>query len=332
MSGSLGLGIDLGGTKILVGVVGLASGKVHGRVKKRTRAEQGPDEVLDRVIAAVEEALDGLDRETAREVQSIGVAAAGQVDRGSGTLVAAPNLGGRIDMPLGTTLSNRLGLPVTLGNDVQAASLGELRFGAARGNARQLCVFIGTGIGGALIDNGELEPGPTGTAGELGHVVIDAGGRFCGCGGRGHLEAYGSRTAIARVLANEIGRGRPSKLTKLIEDENGDGADIAASIRSGMLARAAAEGDELVLEVLREAAWYLGLGLASAINFYNPLRIVLGGGLIEAMPDYVDLVAPVAKSNSLPAPGADVEIVASALGDDAGIVGAALMGAQVTRP
>lgn len=332
MSGSLGLGIDLGGTKILVGVIGLASGKVHCRVKKRTRADLGPDEVLDRVVTAVEEALDGLDRDAAREVQSIGVAAAGQVDRESGTLVASPNLGGRIDMPLGRTFSKRLSLPVTLGNDVQAASLGEMRFGAAHGTARQLCVFVGTGIGGALIDNGELDAGPTGTAGELGHLVIDAGGRFCGCGGRGHLEAYASRTAIARVLASEIGRGRPSKLTTLLEDENVDDEDLAASIRSGMLARAVDQGDELVLEVLREAAWYLGLGLASAINFYNPLRIVLGGGLIEAMPDYVDLVVPVVKTCALPAPAAGVEIVASALGDDAGIVGAALLGAQSARP
>lgn len=328
MSGCLGLGIDLGGTKILVGVVGIASGKVHGRVKKRTKADQGPDDVLDRVIAAVEEALDALDRDAARDVKSIGVAAAGQVDRDTGTLVAAPNLGGRIDMPLGHTLSKRLGLPVTLGNDVQAASLGELRFGAARGSDRQLCVFIGTGIGGALIDDGELQSGPGGTAGELGHMVIDAGGRFCGCGGRGHLEAYASRTAIARVLASEIGRGRSSKLTTLLEDEVDDNADIAASIRSGMLARAVEQGDALVLEVLREAAWYLGLGLASAINFYNPLRIVLGGGLIEAMPGFVDLVAPVAKTSALPAPAANVEIVASALGDDAGIVGAALLGAE----
>lgn len=332
MSGSLGLGVDLGGTKILVGVIGLTSGKVHGRVKKRTRADQGPDEVLDRVVAAVEEVLDGLDRDAAREVQSIGVAAAGQVDRDSGTLVAAPNLGGRIDMPLGRILGKRWGLPVTLGNDVQAASLGEMRFGSARGIARQLCVFIGTGIGGALIDNGELDAGPTGTAGELGHMVIDAGGRFCGCGGRGHLEAYASRTAIALVLAREIERGRPSRLTALLEDENDGNADIAGSIRSGMLARAVEQDDGLVLEVLREAAWYLGLGLASAINFYNPQRVVLGGGLIEAMPGYVDLVAPLAKTSALPAPAAGVEIVASALGDDAGIVGAALLGAQGARP
>lgn len=328
MSTALGLGIDLGGTKILVGIVEVGTGKVLHRVKKRTKADQGPVEVLDRVVSAVTEAFDSLDREATQTIGSIGVAAAGQVDRQTGTLIEAPNLGGRIDMPIGRTLGKRWALPVTLGNDVQAAALGELRFGAGRGAARQVCVFVGTGIGGALIDGGELDRGESGTAGELGHLVIDANGRFCGCGGRGHLEAYASRSAIARVLASEIGRGRQTVLTRLLDEEREDrGDDVAASIRSGVLARAAQLGDELVVETLRQAAWFLGLGLASVINFYNPQRIVLGGGLVEALPSYLDLVAPVARMNALPAPGAAVDIVASALGDDAGIVGAALLGA-----
>lgn len=327
MNAPLGLGVDLGGTKILVGVVELATGNVRSRVKKRTKSGQGADEVLERLVSAVEEAIHELDRASRDDLRTIGVAAAGQVDRATGTLVAAPNLGGRIDMPIARELEKHWELPVTLGNDVQTAALGEARFGAARGARRQVCVFVGTGVGGALIDGGELDAGHTGTAGELGHLIIDAGGRFCGCGGRGHLEAYASRTAIARVLASELERGRVSILTELLKEAADDGVNIPASIRSGMLAKAVAAGDELVVEAVREAAYYLGLGLASAINVYNPARIVLGGGLVEALPTFVDLVAPIARASALPIAGATVEIVASELGDDAGIVGAALLGA-----
>lgn len=332
MTVPLGLGVDLGGTKILVGVVDLATGRVRSRVKKRTKAELGADEVLERLVSAVEETIHELDHAARDELRSIGVAAAGQVDRETGTLVVAPNLGGRIDMAIARELGKRWDLPVTLGNDVQTAALGEVRFGAARGARRQVCVFVGTGIGGALIDGGELDPGPTGSAGELGHLIVHAGGRFCGCGGRGHLEAYASRTAIAHVLANELGRGRVSILTELLKESADDGINMPASIRSGVLAKAVEARDELVVEAIREAAYYLGLGLASVINFYNPVRIVLGGGLVEALPTFVDLVAPIARASALPFAGARVEIVASELGDDAGIVGAALLGASATAP
>lgn len=326
MAGPYGLGIDLGGTKILAGVVDLTSGAVLARAKKRTKSDQGPDELLDRLGDAAEEALDGARLPKQARVATVGVAAAGQVDPRQGVLRAAPNLGGQIDLAIGPTLRRRLDRPVRLGNDVQTAALGELRFGAGQGAARLLCVFVGTGIGGALLRDGALDRGVTATAGELGHMVIDASGRYCGCGGRGHLEAYASRTAIARALVAELGRGRDSVLRRLL-DEEGEGVAVTA-IRSGLLARAVAERDELTLEVLHEAARYLGLGLASAINFYNPDRIVLGGGVVEALPQFVELVAPIARREALPAAAAGVEIAGSRLGDDAGIVGAALLGAD----
>jgi glucokinase len=323
-----GLGIDLGGTKILAGVINLDKGEVVATAKKKTKTKQGVGELLDRLGDAAEEALAAAKLRDGT-VSSIGVAAAGQVDPRRGVVIAAPNLGGLANIPIGETLTARLGLPVRLGNDVQGAALGEESFGAGKGVDRLLCVFVGTGVGGALINAGELDSGPTATAGEIGHLIVHADGRYCGCGGRGHLEAYASRTAMTQRLLEELRRGRPSLLRELLNKEGiDDTAPGGTAIRSGMLAQAFAEKDELTLEVLHEAARFLGYGLASVINFYNPQRIVLGGGVVEAIPELVDLVRPIAKREALPVPGKAVEIVTSKLGDNAGIVGAAILGSR----
>ncbi len=328
MAKRFGLGVDVGGTKILAGVIDLDSGAVVGQAKKKTKAILGGAEILARLGDTAEAALADAKLPKGTALAGVGVAIAGQVDPERGVLIDAPNLGGARDLPIGDTLGRRLGLPVRLGNDVQGAALGEVRFGGGVGVERLLCVFVGTGVGGAIVHNGALERGATATAGEIGHLVVHADGRFCGCGGRGHLEAYASRTAITKVLLEELRRGRPSILRDLLRKEGLDqDAPGGTAIRSGILAKAVAERDELVLETLHDAGRYLGLGLASAINFYNPHRIVLGGGVIEAVPLLVELAAPLAKREALSVPGAAVEIVASKLGDDAGIIGAAILGA-----
>lgn len=323
-----GLGIDLGGTKILAGVIDLDSGAVVSVAKKRTKAKQGPTELLDRLGDTAEEALVTAKLPKGAVVGSIGVAAAGQIDPARGLLISGPNLAGVANLPISEALGRRFGLSVRLGNDVQGATIGELTFGAGRGIDRFLCVFVGTGVGGALVQHGQLDTGPNATAGEIGHLIIHAGGRYCGCGGRGHLEAYASRTAITNALLAELGRGRQSVLSKLLDAEGYDeSAPGGTAIRSGLLAKAVDDGDELVIETLREAAGFLGLGLASAINFYNPQRIILGGGVIEAVPMIVQIATPLARREALPVPGRSVDIVAAKLGDNAGIVGAAILGA-----
>lgn len=136
------------------------------------------------------------------------------MDRKNGVLLAGPNLGqGLNNLPLRDLLARRFNVPVAIGNDVEIATFGELHFGAARGCDDLVCVFVGTGIGGAIVAGSAIRHGATGTAGEIGHMVVQYGGRLCGCGGRGHLEAYASRTAIARVLLAEMGRGRKTKLS-----------------------------------------------------------------------------------------------------------------------
>lgn len=327
-----GLGLDLGGTKMLAGVIDLDTGAVLSTAKKSTKTKKGMDQLLGRLGEVAEEALATADLPHGAAVRTIGLAAAGQVDQAEGVLLTAPNLGGLGNIPFGRSLGERFGLPVRLGNDVQGAALGELTFGAARGADRAVCVFVGTGVGGALIQNGRLDSGATGTAGEVGHLVVHADGRHCGCGGRGHLEAYASRTAIARALQSELHHGRRSVLRKLLEEEEIDvDAPEGVPIRSGILAQAVAQGDDLVLEAIQNAGYYLGLGLASIINVYNPQRIILGGGVVEAVPSIAKIARPVALREALPEPGKRVEIVISELGDNAGIVGAALLGGQAAQ-
>ena len=323
------LGIDFGGTKLLAGVVDLADGRVVATAKKKTSTTDGPDDLMARVFDVAEGALkDG--KLKSGEIAGIGVGVAGQVDAERGLLLGTPNLSQAVvDLPMARRLTERFGVPAALRNDVQIAALGEQRFGAGNGANDFLCVFVGTGVGGAIVREGALMTGAAGTAGEIGHLVVDAGGRLCGCGGHGHLEAYASRTAITRSLLGDLKRGRPSALRELVPEIDPKDAPLGGTaIRSGVLRKAVAANDELVVETIHEAGRYLGLGLASAINLLNPQRIILGGGVIEA----VDLLFQVAASNArreaLPTPARSVEIVKAGLGDHAGIVGAALLGAS----
>ncbi len=314
------LGIDLGGTKTLAAVVDITTGEVIASARKRTRAEKGQEFVGQRTIEIATAALDA----AKLPVMAIGVGAAGQIDRKAGVVLDAPNLGVR-NMPLGDILNKQFGKPVAVGNDVEAAALGESIHGSGRGCNNFVCVFVGTGIGSGIVQNGKLYTGLTGTAGEVGHMIIDAGGRVCGCGCRGCLEAYASRTAITKAIMAEIHHGRSSILADEAELQLKEGEAI---IRSGLLAHAIAHNDELVIEIVTEAADYLGYGLGSVMNVYNPERIILGGGVIEAINLLFERAVRRARTTALAAPARKTEIVKARLGDFSGVVGAACLGAQ----
>jgi glucokinase len=327
MTAGYALGVDFGGTKVLAAVVDLADGTVLATAKKKTRAADGPTELMARLFDAGEAALRDAKLPKKGGLVGIGVGVAGQVDADRGMLLGTPNLSqATVELPMARLLTERFGVPAALRNDVQIAALGEARFGAGRDAADFLCVFVGTGIGGAIVRDGELVPGAAGTAGEIGHVVIDSDGRLCGCGGRGHLEAYASRTAITKSLLGDLKRGRASVLTDLVPDPKDDEPGGTA-LRSGVLAKAVDAGDALVVETITQAGRYLGLGLATAINLLNPRRIILGGGVIEAVDLLFTVAADHARREALPVPGGAVEIVKAGLGDHAGVVGAALLGA-----
>lgn len=328
MAGDLAVGVDFGGTKLLAAVVDVSTGEIRSSCKKKTNPDDDAKALMERIYSGIDEALDSAGIKKKSGIKGIGVGIAGQIDTGKGILLGAPNLSqATVNLPIADLLEERYKVEAALLNDVQVAAVGEGTFGAGKGCDNFFCVFVGTGVGGAIVLDGQLYTGASGTAGEIGHLIIHANGRHCGCGGRGHLEAYASRTAITRTILGELKRGRKSTLTKLepaLADGDGDGS----ALRSGLLAKAMKENDPLVTETLTEAGTDLGLGLASAINLLNPGRIILGGGVIEAVDYLFEVASQRALRDSLPTPAKQTEIVRARLGDNAGIVGAAIHGAS----
>lgn len=313
-AGRLYLGLDLGGTKIASALV-TEQGKMVARLEISTPSLDGPEEVIASLVTAAQEVCLRAGVPLA-SVTAAGLGAPGPVDASTGTLVEPPNLPRFRTVPLGAMLSARLGLPLTLDNDANAAGLAEVRFGAGQGASSLVYMTISTGIGGALFFGGALWRGAAGAAGELGHLVIQPDGPLCGCGGRGCLEAVASGTAIAREARLALSRGVPSILA---------GRDHPEQISARDVAEAAAGGDSLAQEILERAFGLLGLGVAGLVNALNPARVVLGGGL-AALGDR--LLLPVREgvgrhANSVAA--RSVEITLAALGQDAGVVGAAAL-------
>jgi glucokinase len=313
------IGVDIGGTKIYAGIVDLETGKTIATARKATRPDKGVDFFVQRVGDVLEELVTHAKSSGIDLMPGVGIGLAGQVDRERGIVLGAPNLAtGLVNLDLDKAIGDRLSRRVVLGNDVEVAAYGEQVFGAGRGCTDFVYISVGTGIGGAIVRNGAMWRGATGTAGEIGHTVVQYNGRFCGCGGRGHLEAYASRTAITRVIQAEMERGRPSKLSELLRPDDPE-------IRSKMLAKSVEDKDELVIEALDEGADYLGAGVGSVISFANPDRIILGGGLIEAVPRFYERAVMRSREVALVIAGRQVDITRTKLGDDSGIVGAAWM-------
>src|SRR5436190_13905072 len=248
--------IDLGGTKILAAVFG-PDGEIAGRAKKSTGKDHRYGAVIDRMAECVREAAAAAGV-PASQLRAVGMGAPGPVELDTGVVKLAPNLGWE-NVPLRGELQHRLGFPAAIDNDVRVAVLAEHTVGAGRGVAHMLGIWPGTGIGGGLVLDGKIYTGANNLAGEIGHITIAAGGPKCGCGGRGHLEALASRTAIVRDIARAVKKGEKTVLTKII------GKDVRDAT-SGDLAKAVAKGDKLVVKVLDQAARYLALGIASAVN------------------------------------------------------------------
>jgi len=309
------IGIDLGGTKILAGLVDVQTGEVVCSTKKKTKKERGPEAIIKRITNLINELLE-ISGVALEDIKSIGLGIAGQVDRENGILLAAPNLDCK-DVDFKSILEDKFHKPVLIGNDVEVATIGELLFGAGKNHNNFVCVFVGTGVGSGIVLDGKLYTGFSGTAGEIGHIIVDSGGRACGCGANGCLEAYASRTAIEQIIKGSIKKGRKSIITDYIKS---DGV-----IRSKFIKMAFDEKDEVVLNCLTEAAEYLSSGLASVINFLNPEMIIMGGGLINAIDSFFDLTKRITIAKCLPTPSKNIKIEKTKLGDFSGVVGAALL-------
>lgn len=316
MGDKFAVGVDLGGTKILGSVVNLSNGRMISSSKKKTRVVTEGLDLVKRIAAVVDDAIEesGMD---VSKLCGIGIGAAGMVDRDKGILLAAANIGAN-DLPIAEPLKAQFNLPVKLGNDVEVATLGELHFGAGRECNNFVCIFVGTGIGSGIVHEGKLLRGGSGTAGEIGHIIVEANGLPCGCGGFGCLESYASRTAVAKSVVYDLGRGADSVLRDKIDPTKG-------ILRSKAISQALEVSDAVASRAITKAAQFMGIGLANIINFYNPKRIILGGGLIEAVPLYLQLAEDEAKRRCLRIPARKTEIVKAELGDFAGTIGAALL-------
>lgn len=309
------IGIDLGGTKILIGLVEKESGKVVSHIKKKTKKEKGPENIVRKMVEGVEELLEESGK-SFTEISSIGIGSAGQIDRKNGIIIGAPNLD-CYNLNLKEILQNKFNIPVFVGNDVEVATIGEQKFGAGKGCADFVCVFVGTGIGSAIVKNGHIIYGATGTAGELGHIIVDLNGRPCACGAHGCLEAYASRSAIETRIEGALKKERKSCISEYLEE--------GKAITSSMIRKSIEREDELVTQCVSEASEYLSGGLASVINLINPELIILGGGLIEAVDYFYKQTIKKAKSKSLPVPAEKIRFSKTILGDYSGVIGAALL-------
>jgi glucokinase len=323
----LAIGVDFGGTKVLSSVVDVETGKVLGTGKLKTDPTDGPDELMQRIYGVARKAASKANVKVS-DMVGICVGIAGQVDAERGILYGTANLSRSVvDLEMAKLLTAELGIPAIIRNDVQIAAAGENAFGAGKDVDDFVVVFVGTGIGGGIVRNGELIKGSAGNAGELGHTTIHANGRICGCGGRGHLEAYASRTGMTRAIWGEVRRGRKSVISELLP--NVDPTDPAVPpIKSGVVRKALDQKDEVVREVIEEGGHYLGLGLANVVNFLNPRRIILGGGVIEAVDEFFLAAERETRKYALTHAGQEVEIVRAGLGDFSGVVGAAVLAAE----
>ena len=310
------LGIDIGGTNLVVGSVAEDGSAMVASASEPTHSEAGATDVVDRLVGLAERAIATTRREApGAEILGVGVGAPGPLDTKRGIVLLTPNLGW-VNLPLRQIIHERLGLPAALDNDANCAVLGEWWVGAARGARNAIGITIGTGIGGGLILEGKLYHGASDVAGEIGHTTIDTEGRRCKCGNYGCLEAYASGPNIAIRAIEEIEAGAVSRLPGYV------GGDLK-QITAQTVYLAAQEGDELALEVVNDTAKFLGVGIGNLLNVFNPEVVVVCGGVTLAGDHLFEpLRREVARRAFKPAVTA-CRIVPGELAGTAGVYGAA---------
>jgi glucokinase len=308
------VGVDLGGTKMLVTVLD-RNFQPCGRKRKKTKAQSGKDAGLTRMIDAIREALDDAGVATP-QLAGIGVGCPGPLDLDAGIVLEMPNLGWK-NTPVRRQLEDAFDCQAVVMNDVDAGVYGEYRFGAARDVRSVIGVFPGTGIGGGCVYEGSVLRGKNGSCMEIGHIPVDPQGSLCGCGQRGCLEAMAGRLAISAAAASAAYRGEAPNLLAAA------GTDLS-NIRSGVLAASVEGGDKTVERILRDAARLIGWTCAGVVNLLAPDRLVLGGGLVEALPElFQEEVERSARARVMPAYRDAFTVVVAKLGDDATAIGAA---------
>jgi predicted NBD/HSP70 family sugar kinase len=309
-------GVDLGGTKIQTVV--LRSEEVVGSSRVLTPQTGDPGDVIEAIVGTIRTSLEGAGASQS-DLQAIGIGTPGEVDAKAGAVLLAANVPGFSDrVELGPLVSKALGkTKVTIGNDVSVGVLGEFQRGAGRPFQNLLGAWVGTGVGGGLILDGELHDG-RGAGGEFGHMVVQPGGLPCSCGRRGCVEAYAGRVSMEKRARGLVKRGHKTNLFKIMKKRGRE------RLSSGVYARALAQGDRMTKKLIDDAAWALGIGLASAQNLLDLEAIIIGGGLGDRLgqpfvDQIVEQMAPHLFAEDPPV------ILRTELGDLSGAVGAAVL-------
>ncbi len=308
------IGFDLGGTKMLAVVFDPAF-KALARVRKRSRTQKGSRGGVERIVGLIEDALSEA-RIAPSDLGGIGIGCPGPLDLDAGVVLEMPNLGWK-NAALKTELEKVFPCGVVVVNDADAGLYGEYRLGAARDVRCAVGVFAGTGIGGAAVNQGEIIRGRSGSCMEIGHLPVMRDGPLCGCGRRGCLEAVAGRLAVSAAAASAAFRGEAPHLLRLA------GTDVQA-IRSRALAEAIAAGDTVVEAIVREAARSVGWAMAGVVNLLAPDIVVLGGGMVENMPElWKEEAESQIRARVMPSFEGTFEVAVAALAGDAAVIGAA---------
>jgi len=308
------VGIDLGGTNIKTALVD-TQGQIVVQESRPTDAGAGPEAIMDAMQAAMDAVIAqaGTDK---GQVATVGIGVPGPMNWQTGIVYSPPNLEGWKDVHLADGMKARLGIPVFVDNDANVACYGEFWSGAGKGCDTMVLMTLGTGVGGGIVVHGKLLRGIDGTAAEIGHMQLMRDGRRHPFGFTGTLEAYASVTGLKRTAREAIEGGRESILTERC------GGDLD-NLTGKMISEAIAEGDEVAAWSMRETGIWLGLASATLINLLNPEKILFSGGMIAAGDILFDTIRETAKKQSFEVPYKRCVIETAALGEDAGVIGAA---------
>lgn len=311
------VGVDLGGTNIAAGAMPTDGTREIAMRMAPTRADEGSAAVVERIVRMIEDVIEQTRAETGAERSDflgVGIGSPGPLDRARGVIIVTPNLGWK-NFPLRDEVGSRVNLPASLDNDANCATLGEWWCGAAKGGRNVVGLTIGTGIGGGLILDGKLYHGASDAAGEIGHTTIDSTGRRCKCGNYGCLEAYASGPAIAQRACELLKGDGTSILHELV---NGDISRITAQT----VFEASKRGDPVAIEVVRDTAHFLGVGISTLINVFNPDTVVVAGGVTQAGAQLFDPLRAEVRRRAFKSAVEACRIVPGALPLSAGVVGA----------
>jgi glucokinase len=318
---TLFIGIDLGGTNIKAALVNTDSGEISGMTSTPTQAQEGHDAVIARMAELAHEVISASGQQK-DNIGGIGLGIPGLLDLEHGLTLFLPNLPGQWrSVPVRAELAQASGLPVAIINDARAATLGEWKFGAGRGVESCALYTLGTGIGGGLVINGELYLGIGGAAGELGHVSVDFNGPRCNCGSRGCIEALASGPAMSAAGMRAVVQGATTKITEMCDGD-------LNQVTPELIYQAALAGDAVAREIYQFAGEAIGYGIANVVMALTPRRIIIGGGVAAAGDLILEPIRRTVRDRVRVADKDAIEILPATLGNNAGLMGAAVWARQ----